>query len=409
AHKAQERKRGGRPSGRHRRSLPGPGLRGGGRRLEGCWPKETEHRGPGTLPAARARPRRLAWLYRVPGRSAFLAAAQAPLASGGLRARARGRGSGAGSLGGPPRPPPRVLRAAGPLERENGSCQRPRRAWLLFSAAGASPGAPFIPRPQRLHLGLAPPRGLRCGPSGSGPCLRPERADGAAGFARLASAKPLGGAERQRARGRRGGRQRRGTPSEGKTKRRKGSAAARGPGGGSGRGGANGRARGGGRRGRRRDKALAAAAAQGPLATAAARSRALLAPAASPGDRPPPLGTGRGPETKGGGGSSTVQRSKSFSLRAQVKETCTACQKTVYPMERLVADKLIFHNSCFCCKHCHTKLSLGSYAALHGEFYCKPHFQQLFKSKGNYDEGFGRKQHKELWAHKEVDSGTKTA
>ncbi|XP_024090128.1 LIM domain-containing protein 2 isoform X2 [Pongo abelii] len=110
-----------------------------------------------------------------------------------------------------------------------------------------------------------------------------------------------------------------------------------------------------------------------------------------------------------GGGSSTVQRSKSFSLRAQVKETCAACQKTVYPMERLVADKLIFHNSCFCCKHCHTKLSLGSYAALHGEFYCKPHFQQLFKSKGNYDEGFGRKQHKELWAHKEVDPGTKTA
>ncbi|XP_032719926.1 LIM domain-containing protein 2-like [Lontra canadensis] len=72
-------------------------------------------------------------------------------------------------------------------------------------------------------------------------------------------------------------------------------------------------------------------------------------------------------------------------------------------------SKVIFHNSCFCCKHCHTKLSLGSYAALHGEFYCKPHFQQLFKSKGNYDEGFGRKQHKELWAHKEVDSGTKTA
>ncbi|XP_025052713.1 LIM domain-containing protein 2 isoform X2 [Alligator sinensis] len=108
-------------------------------------------------------------------------------------------------------------------------------------------------------------------------------------------------------------------------------------------------------------------------------------------------------------GGSTVQRSKSFSLKAQVKETCTACQKTVYPMERLVADKFVFHNACFCCKHCNTKLSLGSYAALHGEFYCKPHFQQLFKSKGNYDEGFGRKQHKELWVHKEVESGTKTA
>ncbi|XP_032178963.1 LIM domain-containing protein 2 isoform X2 [Mustela erminea] len=61
-------------------------------------------------------------------------------------------------------------------------------------------------------------------------------------------------------------------------------------------------------------------------------------------------------EAKGSGAGSTVQRSKSFSLRAQVKESCAACQKTVYPMERLVADKLIFHNSCFCCKHCHTKL-----------------------------------------------------
>ncbi|XP_075767336.1 LIM domain-containing protein 2 isoform X2 [Pelodiscus sinensis] len=114
-------------------------------------------------------------------------------------------------------------------------------------------------------------------------------------------------------------------------------------------------------------------------------------------------------EAMSNSGSSTVQRSKSFSLKAQVKEMCAACQKPVYPMERLVADKFVFHNACFCCKHCHAKLSLGSYAALHGEFYCKPHFQQLFKSKGNYDEGFGRKQHKELWVHKEVESGTKSA
>ncbi|XP_044303354.1 LIM domain-containing protein 2 isoform X1 [Varanus komodoensis] len=114
-------------------------------------------------------------------------------------------------------------------------------------------------------------------------------------------------------------------------------------------------------------------------------------------------------ESKSNSAASTVQRSKSFSLKAQVKETCSACQKTVYPMERLVADKFVFHNSCFCCKHCHTKLSLGSYAALHGEFYCKPHFQQLFKSKGNYDEGFGRKQHKQLWLQKEMENGTDTA
>ncbi|GCC22006.1 hypothetical protein chiPu_0000390 [Chiloscyllium punctatum] len=36
-----------------------------------------------------------------------------------------------------------------------------------------------------------------------------------------------------------------------------------------------------------------------------------------------------------------------------------------------------------------TFTSLGNYASLHGQMYCKPHFKQLFKSKGNYDEGFG--------------------
>lgn len=44
--------------------------------------------------------------------------------------------------------------------------------------------------------------------------------------------------------------------------------------------------------------------------------------------------------------------------------------------------------------------SLGSYASLHGNVYCKPHFSQLFKAKGNYDEGFGHRPHKELWSPK---------
>lgn len=44
---------------------------------------------------------------------------------------------------------------------------------------------------------------------------------------------------------------------------------------------------------------------------------------------------------------------------------------------------------------------MGNYASLHGKIYCKPHFKQLFKSKGNYDEGFGHKQHKELWKLKD--------
>ncbi|XP_012580303.1 PREDICTED: xin actin-binding repeat-containing protein 2 isoform X2 [Condylura cristata] len=84
-------------------------------------------------------------------------------------------------------------------------------------------------------------------------------------------------------------------------------------------------------------------------------------------------------------------------LLLQDKEICILCQRTVYPMECLVADKQSFHKSCFRCHHCNSKLSLGSYASLHGQMYCKPHFKQLFKSKGNYDEGFGHKQHKDQW------------
>ncbi|NXG47802.1 XIRP2 protein, partial [Psilopogon haemacephalus] len=88
-------------------------------------------------------------------------------------------------------------------------------------------------------------------------------------------------------------------------------------------------------------------------------------------------------------------------LQIQENEACRLCQQRVYPMECLVADKQNFHKSCFRCHHCGSQLSLGNYASLHGKIYCKPHFKQLFKSKGNYDEGFGHKQHKELWNSKD--------
>ncbi|XP_034040028.1 uncharacterized protein LOC117522684 [Thalassophryne amazonica] len=74
-------------------------------------------------------------------------------------------------------------------------------------------------------------------------------------------------------------------------------------------------------------------------------------------------------------------------------------------MEKMVANKLILHNNCFCCKHCKNKLSLHNYSSLYGEFYCISHYQQLFKRKGNYDEGFGHEQHKQRWLtkNKEID------
>ncbi|XP_072553240.1 LIM domain and actin-binding protein 1a isoform X3 [Salminus brasiliensis] len=89
--------------------------------------------------------------------------------------------------------------------------------------------------------------------------------------------------------------------------------------------------------------------------------------------------------------------SKAFKFRLPVRESCVMCLKTVYPLERLVANQQVYHSTCFRCAHCNTKLSLGSYASLHSNVYCKPHFCQLFKAKGNYDEGFGHRPHKELW------------
>uniref|UniRef100_A0A8C6TEH2 LIM zinc-binding domain-containing protein n=2 Tax=Neogobius melanostomus TaxID=47308 RepID=A0A8C6TEH2_9GOBI len=106
------------------------------------------------------------------------------------------------------------------------------------------------------------------------------------------------------------------------------------------------------------------------------------------------------PKSCSGTSSSRGPRAKECSRTSALSELCRACRKRVYPMESLIADKQNFHKSCFRCEHCKGTLSLGNYASLHGRMYCKPHYKQLFKSKGNYDEGFGQKPHKELWHNK---------
>uniref|UniRef100_A0A673HMV3 LIM zinc-binding domain-containing protein n=1 Tax=Sinocyclocheilus rhinocerous TaxID=307959 RepID=A0A673HMV3_9TELE len=105
------------------------------------------------------------------------------------------------------------------------------------------------------------------------------------------------------------------------------------------------------------------------------------------------------PNTSGPECNSQIQSQKQYSLsklHLPVHERCVSCLKTVYPLEKLVANQQVYHKSCFRCAFCSTKLSLGTYASLHGDIYCKPHFSQLFKSKGNYDEGFGHRPHKEI-------------
>jgi len=86
--------------------------------------------------------------------------------------------------------------------------------------------------------------------------------------------------------------------------------------------------------------------------------------------------------------------------RAPGRDECQVCLKKVYQTEQLIIDKRLFHKACFRCSHCKKVLSAGNYASMEGIIYCKPHFKQLFKEKGNYNEGFGKKKLTHEWAEK---------
>jgi len=78
-------------------------------------------------------------------------------------------------------------------------------------------------------------------------------------------------------------------------------------------------------------------------------------------------------------------------------------------MEKMVADNVVYHKSCFRCTHCNRVLSLGNYTAngVSKLPYCKPHFLQLFKEKGNYDEGFGQEKKSKSSAKVTAENGPK--
>jgi cysteine/glycine-rich protein len=73
------------------------------------------------------------------------------------------------------------------------------------------------------------------------------------------------------------------------------------------------------------------------------------------------------------------------------QQKCKACDKTVYLVEQLTADGVIYHKSCFRCNHCKGTLKLGNYASLEGVLYCRPHFEQLLKTTGSFDKSFDTK------------------
>jgi len=89
---------------------------------------------------------------------------------------------------------------------------------------------------------------------------------------------------------------------------------------------------------------------------------------------------------------------------SQAAETCSTCSKRVYAMERLEVDKRILHKSCFRCSKCNCVLRMDTYTFNAGKLFCIPHFKQMFKTKGNYDEGFGVESRTKHWSSTNGDS-----
>jgi len=86
------------------------------------------------------------------------------------------------------------------------------------------------------------------------------------------------------------------------------------------------------------------------------------------------------------------------------------CEKKVYAMEKLEAGGKVYHKTCFRCSHCKCVLRMDTFTSNRGILFCKTHFKQLLKIKGNYDEGLGYENQKRAWEKaKMASSGSSTA
>ncbi|XP_066935417.1 LIM zinc-binding domain-containing Nebulette-like [Clytia hemisphaerica] len=53
---------------------------------------------------------------------------------------------------------------------------------------------------------------------------------------------------------------------------------------------------------------------------------------------------------------------------------CHRCQKTVYPVEKMLCLDKAWHKGCFNCEVCHMKLSMKTYKGYNKLPYCGPHY-----------------------------------
>ncbi|XP_055691991.1 protein-methionine sulfoxide oxidase mical3b [Lutzomyia longipalpis] len=60
---------------------------------------------------------------------------------------------------------------------------------------------------------------------------------------------------------------------------------------------------------------------------------------------------------------------------------CKRCEKDVFQMELIKAEKAFWHRNCFKCSECNKQLRMDTYQSHEGVLYCKPHFRSLFAPK----------------------------
>lgn len=64
---------------------------------------------------------------------------------------------------------------------------------------------------------------------------------------------------------------------------------------------------------------------------------------------------------------------------------CKVCEQHVYQMERMLAEKFVYHKRCFRCHQCKIQLRVDNYSSHEGQVYCKAHHRQIFQPQVKLD------------------------
>lgn len=78
--------------------------------------------------------------------------------------------------------------------------------------------------------------------------------------------------------------------------------------------------------------------------------------------------------------------SSQSSQEALDSSLCKVCDQHVYQMERMMAEKSLYHKRCFRCYQCKIQLRVDNYSSHEGQVYCKAHHRQIFQPQVKLDD-----------------------